>query len=112
MLSMFNTSETTLNPDGDLPQDSGVEIKCDSKYVTSKTVKTLLGISHDGWWTNDLMSAQLKQAIKIFEITHPGCIGVFLFDNSTGHWSQRLRSRRTHCAQDGISSWWEAAKDA
>ena len=73
------------NPDGDLPQDSGVEMKCGSKYATSKTDKTLLGISHDGWWTNDLMIAQLKQAIKIFEITHPGCIGVFLFDNSTGH---------------------------
>lgn len=73
------------NPDGQLPQDSGVEMKCGSKYATSRTGKTLLGVEHDGWWTNDLVVAQLKQTIDIFEITHPDQIGVFLFDNSTGH---------------------------
>jgi hypothetical protein len=29
--------------------------------------------------------AQLDHAITIFEITHPGIKGIFLFDNSTGH---------------------------
>ena len=73
------------NPGGRLPQDSGVEMKCGSKYATSNTGKKMLGVEHDGWWTNDLMIAQLKQAIDIFEITQPDQIGVWLFDNSTGH---------------------------
>ena len=60
-------------------------MKCGSKYATAKTGKTYLGVAHDGWWTNDLVIAQLNQALEIFDITHPGQVGVFLFDNSTGH---------------------------
>ena len=31
------------------------------------------------------MYTQLNHAITVFEILHPGCKGLFLFDNSTGH---------------------------
>ena len=73
------------NPDSDLPQDSTVTMKIGTKYATAKTGETLLGLSHNGWWTNDLVIAQLNNAIKIFEQTHPGKVAVFQFDNSTGH---------------------------
>jgi hypothetical protein len=38
-----------------------------------------------GYWTGDDVHTQLDHAITIFEITHPGKQGVFVFDNSTGH---------------------------
>ena len=75
----------TAHPDSDLPQDSGVTMKIGTKYSTAKTGKTILGLSHNGWWTNEMVLAQLDNAIKIFEVTHPGKIAVFQFDNSTGH---------------------------
>ena len=74
-----------VNPQGVLPQDSGIEMRCGTKYSTANGGCPILGQEHDGWWTNKLMLAQLKQAIKIFDITHPGKQGLFLFDNSTGH---------------------------
>ena len=38
-----------------------------------------------GYWTGDDVYKQLDHAITMFEILHPGCKGLFLFDNSTGH---------------------------
>ena len=55
------------NPGGRLLQDSGVEMKCGSKYVRSNTGKTMLGVEYDGWWTNDLTIDQLKQVIDILK---------------------------------------------
>ena len=68
-----------------IPQTSTVKMKIGTKYATAKTGEKLLGISHNGWWTNQLVLEQVKQMIPIFEAQHPGCQGVFQFDNSTGH---------------------------
>ena len=38
-----------------------------------------------GYWCGDDVYIQLNHAITIFEILHPNCKGLFLFDNSTGH---------------------------
>ena len=73
------------NPQSTVPRDSSVEMKCGSKYATALTGEQILGVSHQGWWNNELMLAQLHNAITVFEETHPGCQGLFLFDNSTGH---------------------------
>ena len=67
----------TAHPDSDLPQDSGVTMKIGTKYSTAKTVKTILGLVHNGWWTNEMVLAQVKIAIKVFEVTHPGKVAVF-----------------------------------
>ena len=54
-------------------------------------VTMLIGARHrsdlhpSGYWTGDDVYLQLAHVITIFEITHPGKQGVFLFDNSTGH---------------------------
>jgi len=46
----------------------------------------LLGVTHEGYWTNDQVIAQLKIAIRLFQIQHGDDFrGVWLFDNSTGH---------------------------
>lgn len=44
------------------------------------------GKNDDGWWNaSDLLTQVANKAIPIFEATHPNCIGVFAFDNSTNH---------------------------
>ena len=51
-----------------------------------------IGVAHrddvhhpTGYWQGDDIYKQLEHAITIFEILHPGCTGLWLFDNSTGH---------------------------
>lgn len=44
------------------------------------------GVGRDGWWTSAEMINQLKNdAIPLFNMLHPGCTAVFLFDNSSNH---------------------------
>lgn len=44
------------------------------------------GGNREGWWTYEHMVEQLREdAIKLFELLHPGCTAVFLFDNSSNH---------------------------
>lgn len=43
------------------------------------------GGDREGWWTYKHMVKQLKDVIDLFEILHPGCVAVFLFDNSSNH---------------------------
>lgn len=54
-------------------------------------IKVLIGKAHataylpSGYWTGEHVLKQLEHAVTLFEIKHPGCIGLFQFDNSTGH---------------------------
>ena len=73
------------HPDINIAQDSTVKMKIGTKYSTANTGDTLLGLEHSGWWNNELVLAQIKKMIPIFEAQHPGCQGLFIFDNSTGH---------------------------
>ena len=45
------------------------------------------GKNHQGFWTGEMLAQQLKEkAIDAFEAAHPpGTLGVFIFDNSSGH---------------------------
>jgi hypothetical protein len=44
------------------------------------------GANADGYWTGAHVISQVcDRAIPIFEKLHPGCTGVFVFDNSTAH---------------------------
>lgn len=44
------------------------------------------GGDREGWWTYHDMVKQLEEdAIKLFEVLHPGCKAVFLLDNSSNH---------------------------
>ena len=73
------------HPESTLPQDSAVFMKSGAAHATAKTGKRILGIAHNGYWTNKHVLAQVKIAVQIFEYTHPDKKGVFIFDNSTGH---------------------------
>lgn len=43
------------------------------------------GKGHDAWWDLPQLIEQVKIAISVFEYTHPGCVGVFVFDRSSAH---------------------------
>ena len=73
------------NPDSDMPQDAGVKMKSGAAHATAKTGKQVLGIDHNGYWTSQHVLAQCRNAVRVFEVKHPGKVGLFLFDNSTGH---------------------------
>lgn len=44
-----------------------------------------LGSSGDPWWDHDQLLKQVEKAITIFEAAHPGCIVLFIFDQSSAH---------------------------
>ncbi|CAG8841267.1 10184_t:CDS:2 [Gigaspora margarita] len=45
----------------------------------------VLELHHNGFWNAKKLIIQVKQAINIFERTHPGCVDLFAFDNTTAH---------------------------
>jgi len=54
-------------------------------------IKVLIGKGNaseflpSGYWTGEHVLKQLEHAVTLFEAKHPNCIGLFQFDNSTGH---------------------------
>ncbi|CAG8855410.1 29187_t:CDS:2, partial [Gigaspora margarita] len=45
----------------------------------------VLGANRDGYWDSVKLLEQVRRAIRIFERTHPECVGIFAFDNATSH---------------------------
>jgi hypothetical protein len=43
------------------------------------------GANGDAWWNTEQLLNQIKRAIRIFESTHPDCIALFIFDQSSAH---------------------------
>ncbi|CAG8855589.1 2244_t:CDS:2, partial [Gigaspora margarita] len=48
-------------------------------------VMMVLGANRDSYWDSVKLLEQVRRAIRIFERTHPGCVGIFAFDNATSH---------------------------
>ena len=62
----------------------------------------------DNWWTAEDMIEQVNsKAVPIFNALHPGCVGVFQFDNSSNHGAfshDALRRENTRARQGGVAS--------
>jgi hypothetical protein len=43
------------------------------------------GVGGDAWWDHNQLLAQVDKAIAIFEEAHPGCVALFVFDQSSAH---------------------------
>jgi hypothetical protein len=43
------------------------------------------GSNGDAWWDHTQLLAQVERAIEIFEKAHPGCVALFVFDQSSAH---------------------------
>ncbi len=44
-----------------------------------------LGKGFDAWWDLKQLIKQIKNTIPIFKLTHPNCMAVFIFDQSSAH---------------------------
>ncbi|CAG8548609.1 9676_t:CDS:10 [Cetraspora pellucida] len=47
--------------------------------------EAVLGANRDGYWNSKKLIEQVRKAVSIFEQTHLGCVGIFLFDNAISH---------------------------
>ena len=54
-------------------------------FYDSITRKLYVGAAWDGYFTGEDLIEQVRDSIPAFEAKHPGCIGVFVFDNATNH---------------------------
>ena len=43
------------------------------------------GSGGDPWWDHTQLLAQMDKAIDIFDEAHPGCVALFVFDQSSAH---------------------------
>ena len=43
------------------------------------------GKAFDAWWDLKQLIEQVRVTISVFVYTHPGCVGVFVFDRSSAH---------------------------
>jgi len=51
----------------------------DARYITHP------GAQGDAWWDHAQLLAQVNKSITIFEEVHPGCVALFIFDQSSAH---------------------------
>jgi hypothetical protein len=61
-----------------LPQDL-----CLPEFEARKIIYP--GKGFDDWWSLKQLIKQIEITISIFQITHPNCVGVFVFDRSSTH---------------------------
>ena len=50
-----------------------------------ESARLLLETNKDGYFNNEFLIKQVEKTIDIFERIHPGCRGIFLFDNAPSH---------------------------
>jgi hypothetical protein len=51
----------------------------------ARTIIYLGKASGGSWWDLNQLIDQVKIMISIFQVTHPNCIGIFVFDRSSAH---------------------------
>ncbi|KAK9327268.1 hypothetical protein V1520DRAFT_349282 [Lipomyces starkeyi] len=51
------------------------------------------GKNRDGFWISDDMVQHLARAMEMFENLHPGCVGLFCFDQSRNHQGFRAMTK-------------------
>ncbi len=68
-------------------EENGHLIICDQEgnMVRDARCITYPGASGDPWWDHTQLLTQVDKAISIFNEAHPGCIALFVFDQSSAH---------------------------
>jgi len=57
----------------------------DGIIVKNAQCVTYPGVGSDPWWDHAQLLVQIDKAITIFEEAHPGCVALFVFDQSSAH---------------------------
>lgn len=68
-------------------EDNGRLITHNQDGVILKDARCIIypGSNGDPWWDHAQLLKQLDRAITIFEEAHPGCVALFIFDQSSAH---------------------------
>jgi len=68
-------------------EENGCLVVCNQDGVVMKDAQciTYPGSGGDPWWDHSQLLAQVDKAITIFEEAHPGCIALFVFNQSSAH---------------------------
>jgi hypothetical protein len=68
-------------------EDNGRLIIHDQGGVVLKDARCIIypGSDGDPWWDHVQLLKQVDRAITIFEEAHPGCVALFIFDQSSAH---------------------------
>ena len=67
---------------------SGQLVHCNEQgEIIQEVCKVIYpGSSNDAWWDTDQLIVQVcNEAIPTFEVAHPNCQGLFVFDQSSAH---------------------------
>ena len=57
-----------------------------NSHIEHKEAFVLRSVQADGYWkVEHILDQLINRAIPIFEVLHPGCIGIFCFDQLTNH---------------------------
>ena len=73
-----------IGPEGRIKLDNEVETS-DGRSLKDAREIIYPGANGDPWWDTKQLLVQLNDAIDIFELKHPGCVSVFVFDQSSVH---------------------------
>jgi hypothetical protein len=70
-------------------EENGRLVIRDDDGVVVKDARCIIypGSNGDAWWDHEQLLKQVSSAITIFEEAHPGCVGLFVFDQSSTHTS-------------------------
>ena len=68
-------------------EENGRLIICNEEGDIVKDARTIIypGTGGDPWWDHTQLLAQIDKAISIFNKAHPGCVALFIFDQSSAH---------------------------
>ena len=93
------------NPDVamNIGEGAGAELYATNAFPPGHSFITLnVGKNKDGYFVNEDLDTQLRfRAIRIFELLHPDCIGLWLFDNSQNHRAMAAHAAAHHWCSKG-----------
>ncbi|TFK79205.1 hypothetical protein K466DRAFT_579249 [Polyporus arcularius HHB13444] len=77
---LIHVSDFITEPTGHLV------LRNDNGKIVEDACKIIFpGSNGDPWWDTAQLIEQVKRVIKIFEKVHPGCVALFIFDQSSAH---------------------------
>jgi hypothetical protein len=68
------------------PETGRLVVQAQDGTITREARKVIFpGSNGDPWWDNVQFLQQMKEAIEVFELQHPGKTALFVFDHSSAH---------------------------
>jgi hypothetical protein len=68
-------------------EEDGQLVQCDNQGNIIRDARKIIypGAAGDPWWDTKQLLTQITNAINIFNVSHPDCEALFIFDQSSAH---------------------------